>query len=177
MWDTRLYIFQGLAWAVSYGSHVLEAKTPGHFPLSITVVINDVLKSSNLEISSHWTSKEALVLCTFSCLALPPLLDESFSLYLMRLFTLTVWYRHRNARRQRKCSKANEVLSLQRILPGERKRKMKVHVRQQLLRITGSWLIERVQSWKQKKTHAVTIGHLQFICLNDLRVFYNTKNP
>lgn len=59
----------------------------------------------------------------------------------MSLFTLTVWYRHRNARKLRKCSKENAVLNLQRILPSEPKRKMKVRERQQLLRITGSWLI------------------------------------
>lgn len=36
-----------------------------------------------------------------------------------------VWYRCRSDRRQRKCSRANGVHSLQRILPGEQKRKIK----------------------------------------------------
>lgn len=36
-----------------------------------------------------------------------------------------MWYRCRSDRRQRKCSRANGVHSLQRILPGEQKRKIK----------------------------------------------------
>lgn len=37
-----------------------------------------------------------------------------------------VMYHLRNDKRRRKCSKANEVLSLQRILPSVQKRKMKI---------------------------------------------------
>lgn len=48
-------------------------------------------------------------------------------------------YHRRNVRRLKKCSKANEVLSLQRILPSEPKRKMKLLDQAQLSRITGLW--------------------------------------
>ncbi len=46
-------------------------------------------------------------------------------------------YHCRNGRRLKKCSKANEVLSLQRILPSKPKRKMKLLDQAQLSRITG----------------------------------------
>lgn len=38
---------------------------------------------------------------------------------------MCVWYHCRSVRRQRKCSRANGVHNLQRILPGEQKRKIK----------------------------------------------------
>lgn len=53
-------------------------------------------------------------------------------------------YHHRSARRRRKCSRANGVLNLQRILPSEQKRKIKVHIRQQVLRTTGSSLMQQL---------------------------------
>lgn len=59
-------------------------------------------------------------------------------------------YRRRNVRRLKKCSKANEVLSLQRILPSEPKRKMKLLDQAQLSRITGLWKLwtRHLGEWK-----------------------------
>lgn len=51
--------------------------------------------------------------------------DSSFAKCHVLKLTLCVWYRCRSDRRQRKCSRANGVHSLQRILPGDQKRKMK----------------------------------------------------
>lgn len=51
--------------------------------------------------------------------------DSSFAKCRVLKLTLCVWYRCRSDRRQRKCSRANGVHSLQRILPGDQKRKMK----------------------------------------------------
>lgn len=51
--------------------------------------------------------------------------DSSFAQCYVLKLTLCVWYRCRSDRRQRKCSRANGVHSLQRILPGDPKRKIK----------------------------------------------------
>lgn len=51
--------------------------------------------------------------------------DRSFAKCNVLKLTLCVWYRCRSDRRQRKCSRANGVHSLQRILPGDQKRKIK----------------------------------------------------
>lgn len=57
------------------------------------------------------------------CLSWPR--QKLCKLWCSQINSLCVWYRCRSDRRQRKCSRANGVHSLQRILPGEQKRKMK----------------------------------------------------
>lgn len=89
-----------------------------------------------------------------------PLIDE--------VFHLSVWYHHRNDKRRRKCSRANEVLSLQRILPNEQKRKTKIHFGQQLLRTTGSWCTECPtfhQKWAKVSYSLCTLELVGFIYL------------
>lgn len=62
----------------------------------------------------------------------------------------SLMYHCRNGRRLKKCSKANEVLSLQRILPSKPKRKMKLLDQAQLSRITGLWKFwtRQLREWK-----------------------------
>lgn len=104
-------------------------------------------------------SRKILVNCELSCQALPNLDGSS-------VCHLTVWYHHRSVRRRRKCSRANEVLNLQRILPSEQKRKIKVHNGQQVLRITGSRLMPK---------KSVTAPNRQYVCVQEAQ-YVETQN-
>lgn len=88
--------------------------------------------------------------CVWVCLLLPGHRLPSPPLCIS--FTLTVWYHHRNVRRRRKCSKANEVFNSQRILPSERKRKTNVQVRQQLLSL---WIRLLKEQWHKYWSHVI----------------------
>lgn len=70
-------------------------------------------------------------------------------------FALTLCCITRNVRRRKKCSKANAVLSLQRILPSNPKRKMKLLDQAQLSRITGLWKLQTSRSTKTDSELAV----------------------
>lgn len=100
---------------------------------------------SSFSYEFEWLTNNVTIIIGFLGLAWNVLLHKKCSLIktcnlpscLWSCCALTV-YRHRSARRQRKCSRANEVHNLQRILPSEPKRKAKVHIRQQVIRTTGS---------------------------------------
>lgn len=81
-----------------------------------------------------WTFGQCLCACSYIWSPVFTDEDEPKHLFIAKIkalqkcnvlqLTLCVWYRCRSDRRQRKCSRANGVHSLQRILPGDQKRKI-----------------------------------------------------